>query len=278
MNSGKRRDAEMFVAAMYYFLGWMVGDGIKNLGSRRFPTMRFRLQLTRKHPDNLPLGTYVMDCLGMLGVRCVRGRDGRPRKKVPNGFYAWHSSYCSAVWWLFTACLGLSPDQKTTQHPVRMAWLLDAPREMRLWFLRGLADSDGDVHFQHRWVDICTAPNTNFIRRFFTSLGLHTRVRVYRGYGYVSISCQDAASIQIFNPCLSTYRRMTLEKLVSAKVFRSKWPNWLNSRVNSLIRAGLNERQIAESILSEHGVYLRMRTIKNRRSDFVCASQGRHSR
>jgi hypothetical protein len=171
MVSRKQEDVEVFVGAMYYFLGWMVGDGIKNLGSRRFLTMRFRLQLTRKHPDNLPLGTYVMDCLGMLGVKCVRGRDGRPRKKVPNGFYAWHSSYSPAVWWLFTACLGLSPDQKTTQHPVRMAWLLDAPREMRLWFLRGLADSDGDVHFQHRWVDICTSPNTNFIRRFFGSFG-----------------------------------------------------------------------------------------------------------
>jgi hypothetical protein len=162
--------------------------------------------------------------------------------------------------------LGLSPDQKTTKHPVRMAWLLDAPREMRLWFLRGLADSDGNVHFQHRWVDICTSPNTNFIRRLLGSFGFRTRVRVQRGYGYVSISCQDAALIQIFNPHLSTYRRAALEKLASAKVFRSRWPDWLKSRVDSLIRAGLNERQISESILSEHGVYLKMRTIKKRRS------------
>ena len=263
---------------MYYFLGWMVGDGIKNPGSRRLLTMRFRLQLTRKHPDNLPLGTYVMGCLGMLGVRCVRGRDGQPRKKVPNGFYSWHSSYSPTVWWLFTACLGLSPDQKTTKHPVRMAWLLDAPRETRVWFLRGLADSDGDVHYQHRWVDIATSPNTDFIWRLLCSLGLRTWVRVHRGYGYVSISCKDAALIQIFNPRLSTYRRMTLEKLASAKVFPRRWPDWLDARVDSLIRAGLSERQISEQILSEHGVYLRMRTIKKRRSDFVRASQGRHSR
>lgn len=120
MVSRKQEDVEMFVGAMYYFLGWMVGDGIKNLGSRRFLTMRFRLQLTRKHPDNLPLGTYVMDCLGMLGVKCVRGRDGRPRKKVPNGFYAWHSSYSPAVWWLFTACLGLSPDRK--RRSIQSGW------------------------------------------------------------------------------------------------------------------------------------------------------------
>lgn len=203
--------------------------------------------------------------LEMLGVRCVRGKDGQPRKKVPNGFYAWHSSSSSAIGWLFTACLGLSPRQKTTKHPVRMAWLLDAPKEMRVWFLRGLADSDGDVHYQHRLVDIATSPNTNFIRRLFVSLGLHTNVRVHRGYGYVSISCRDAASIQIFNPFLATYRRVTLEKLVSAKVFRSKWPNWLSAKVDCLIRAGLSERQISESILSEYCVYLRMRTIKKRR-------------
>ena len=266
MNPSKTEDIGMFVSAMYYFLGWMVGDGIKNLGSRRLLTMCFRLQLTRKHPDNLPLGTYVMDCLKMLGVKCVRGRDGQPRKKVPNGFYSWHSSYSSAVWWLFSACLGLSLDQKTTKHPVKMGWLLDAPREMRVWFLRGLADSDGDVHFQHRWVDIATSPNTNFIKRLLGSLGFHTNVRVHRGYGYVSISCRDAASIQIFNPFLMTYRRTALERLVSAKVFRGKWPNWLSAKVDSLIRAGLDDRRISESILSEHGVYLRMRTIKKRRS------------
>jgi len=113
-----------------------------------------------------------------------------------------------------------------------------------------------------RRVDICTSPNTNFIRRLLGSLGLRTRVRVHRGYGYVSISCQDAALIQIFNPYVSTYRRMALERLAFAKVFRGKWPNWLNSRVHSLIRVDLNERQISESILSEYGVYLRMRTIK----------------
>ncbi len=206
-----------------------------------------------------------MDCLRLLRVPCARGQDGKPRKKVPNGFYSWHSSYSSVVGWLFTACLGLGWDQRTTKHPVQMAWLLGAPRYTRIWFLRGLADSDGNVHFQHRWVDIATSPNTVFVKNLVESLGFHTNVRVHRGYGYVSISAADAARIQIFNPELQTYRRLVLEKLVAAETFHKNWPDWLGTKVDSLIRAGLTERRICESILEEYNVYLRMRTIKARR-------------
>jgi hypothetical protein len=256
-----------FVGAVYYLLGWMVGDGVKNPGSRRYLTMHFRLQLTRKHPENLQLGQYVMGCLGMLGVKGARGRDGRPRMKVPNGSYSWNSSFSSIVGWLFTACLGLKMNQLTTVHSVRMEWLLYAPKQWRIWFLRGLADSDGDVDFHHRWVRIATSPNTTFIKKLFESLGLHTRVFVSRnGYGYVGIPYRDAFAIQIFNPLLATHRRIMLEKLAAAKVFRGRWPDWLDAKVDDLARNGLSDREISEAILDEYNVYARIRTIKKKRS------------
>lgn len=260
------RDGRTFVAAIYYFLGWMVGDGVKNPGSRRYLTMRFRLHLTRKHPDNIPLGEYVMDCLRMLGVNCARYKNGRPRRKVPNGYYAWGSSFSSVVGWLFTACLGLKEGQLTTKHPVRMNWLLHASREARIWFLRGLADSDGNVDFHHRTVEIATSPNTAFVRELFESLGIHARGWINReGYGYVRISYADAFAISIFNPSVMTYRRQLLEKLANAIVFRGRWPNWLDSRILDLARKGLSDREISETILDESGVYARIRTIKRKR-------------
>lgn len=267
MGADEVGDGTAFVGAICYFLGWMVGDGSKIPGSRRWLTMSFRLQLTRKHPENLQLGGYVAGCLRMLGVRCTRGRDGEPRKKVPNGFYSWHSSYSSIVGWLFTACLGLTWDQKTTMHPVRMRWLLGAPRKMRIWFLRGLADSDGNVDFQHRWVDIATSPNTTFVKELFESIGLHSRIWVSRlGYGYVGTPYSGASTIQIFNPLLTTHRGAMLKKLTTAKVFRGKWPGWLDTMVRDLVAKGLSERKICEAILDQYGVYARMRTIKKKRA------------
>src|SRR3989454_9251046 len=145
-----------------------------------------------------------------------------------------------------------------------MKWLLSAPREYRLWFLRGLADSDGGVHFQEKWVDIATSPNTLFVKRLVDSLGIHTRVRIHRGYGYVSISCKDAAKIQIFNPEIPTHRRKMLEKVVGASIFRSAWPDWLNAKIERLVKNGLGPREICIRLLEEDNVYAKMRTVKRK--------------
>lgn len=215
-EQGKHR----LVSLTYYLLGWLVGDASKHLGSQRLMTANIELQLTRKHPDNLQLGEYVMHCLQILGIEYTRRPDGLPRKKNPNGFFWWQSRSSSVIGWLYTACLGLEWDERTTKNPVRMEWMLSVPTWFRIWFLRGLADSDGDVHFQEKWVDIATSPNTMFIKNLFDSVGLHTRVRVHRGYGYVSISVINGARIQIFNPEVLTYRRKMLEKLAKTQVFR----------------------------------------------------------
>lgn len=144
-----------------------------------------------------------------------------------------------------------------------MTWLLGAPEDFRIWFLRGLADSDGDVQFHHRWAEIATSPNTSFVKALFESLGLRTLVRVHRGYGYVSVSAVDAARIQLFNPDVMTYRRELLEKLANARTY-NPWPKWLEAKVSRLIRRNLSSREIAERIL-EDGVFIRPRTVNRKR-------------
>ena len=96
---------------------------------------------------------------------------------------------------------------------------------------------------------------------------MHTKVEIHRQlYGYVSISCADAAKIQIFNPELVTHRRVMLEKLVNAKVFRTRWPDRLRMEVQRLVGRGLSDREIADTILDQYNVYVRMRTIKEKRN------------
>jgi hypothetical protein len=66
---------------------------------------------------------------------------------------------------------------------------LDAicPQEGRLWFLRGLSDSDGDVHFRDKSVDITTAPNTGFVKALLDSMNVRIVVRFTKGYGVITI-------------------------------------------------------------------------------------------
>jgi hypothetical protein len=53
---------------------------------------------------------------------------------------------------MFTACLGLKWDERTSYVLVTMDWVLTTSQEMRIWFVRGLADSDGDVDLRDRSV------------------------------------------------------------------------------------------------------------------------------
>ncbi len=136
--------------------------------------------------------------------------------------------------------------------------MLSAPREDRLWFLRGLADSDGDVHFRDKSVDITTSPNTSFVKALLDSLDVHSVVRFTKGYGAITIRADQAVKIAIFNPEIYTYRRKLLERLVGANVYPRRWPSWLTEKVDYLRRSGLSKREICERILYEDNTYIKM--------------------
>ena len=265
-----------FLHAMYYLLGWMVGDAGKGMGSRKRHTVRLRYELSTGRPENLELGNYVMRIIQSLGIWCERMEDRPPRPKYkPNSSYYWDSHYSPIIGWLFAACLGLGWDQRTSYDPVVMDWLLTAPEDMRLWFLRGLADSDGDVDFRDRAVSITSEPNTSLVSGLFDSLGVHNLVEreTARDVSRVYISVPDAFRIRIFNPEVLTHRRKLLEKLASAKTFPRRWPAWLEAKVGSLNRDGLPPRQIVERVLEEDGVFVKMHTVA-RKADALVLDSG----
>ena len=104
---------ERFLNLMHYLLGWMVGDFGKNFSSKR-PWARLQLDLCRKHPENLPLGNFVMNCVGILGVPYTRIADEPPREREPHGLYRWLSYFSEVFVWLFTSCMGLEHGELTS--------------------------------------------------------------------------------------------------------------------------------------------------------------------
>jgi len=154
--------------------------------------------------------------------------------------------------------------RETTLNPVKMDWMLLAPVKFRLWFLRGIADSDGNVNLRNKVIEITSSPNTYFFHRLFDSLGIKSTVRFSRGYGYVTVAAPAAARVQIFSPGVLTYRRETLERLVDARTFQGPWPGWLENVVQVLIAKGLSAPEIRDVLLEEHDVYVKMQTIKRK--------------
>ena len=247
----------------YYLLGWLAGDAVKQFASRE-PKARIGIALCKKHPENLPLGEYVLECIRMLGIRSARIADQPPSEREPHGAYRWLSSYSSVISWMKTGCLGLARDELTSYVAVRMDWLLTAPSEFRLWFLRGLADSDGTVNVRNKAVFIITSPNTELVRKLLDSVGCHNTCGVSKGVGVVAISARDATRIQIFNPEVATHRSKLLEKITNAATYQRHWPEWLEERVGRLMRQGLDAKSTRDVLLNEDRVYVKLKTLKGK--------------
>ncbi len=251
-----------------YLLGVVLGDASKDkfIRSKRV-TRRLSLRLTKFHPSNERFGNFVCFCMKSLGLRMTRGKDMRPGKcnKVP--FYAWHSQSSAFLAWIFNVCLGLKDTEVTTYHKIRADWLLNSPHEFKIWFLQGLADSDGFVDRNSLQVGIITEPNTELIKKLFASIDVSTYTTRYinGNLGTVMIGLEDAYSLPIFNPIVRGYRYERLEEIVNAKRMKWHYPEWLNKKMDGLINLGLSNMEIFEKILHDDDIVIRVNRVSRRR-------------
>ena len=209
-----------------YLLGILVGDASKNcIKRKRKTTRRITLSLTHAHQTNERLGNFVALCANCLGLRMNRIKDGPKGSKNKNSFFRWRSQSSLLIEWIFNVCLGLSDDQLTTYDAIKADWILTTPKTFRVWFLQGLADSDGFVDLQAQQVGIITQPNTDLIKRIFESLGVNPKKRIFGGrLEALMVNIRDAYKLPIFNPLVRSYRFKLLEKLIKAKRIRGHWP------------------------------------------------------
>ncbi len=255
---------------MYYLLGWFLGDLGKQYGSRRLTTAGLNLTLTKRHPENQALGDFVFfQCIQKLGVQVRRQPDRAPDKSSQYGAYRWDSRRSPLFGWFHLVCLGLEWDERASSNPVKTDWLLEAPLRRRLWFIRGLADSDGDVHFNDKSVGITTTPNTQFVHSLLKSVGCAPRVDLDGRSNKVVITVKQAMRIMIFNPKLLTYRRRRLESLASAVTFQRRWPIWLQTEVTRLLSSGEAPRAVRDKMLEDHHVFIRLATLQRKKAKLI---------
>jgi len=203
-----------------YLLGIMVGDSGKLGGEQsRYSSMNLDLQLTLKRVTNERLGEFVLMTANCLGIEMDRRRDKQPtgataRAEHPSAAYRWSSERSPLIAWMFSAGLDLGWEETTTTHPVRMNWILETPRQFRLRFVQGIADSDGCV--KNYVVEIASVPNADFLARVLQSLGATTAHTAYEGGDPLKtrLNAKQASTLPIFNEFVNSNR---YQKLMSGK-------------------------------------------------------------
>ncbi len=250
-----------------YLLGILIGDSSKTgIKRKQRVTRRIHLRLSKGYKTNERLGEFVKLCTNYLSMRMNRCKDCPAGKRNVYPFYTWISQSSLLIQWIFNVCLGLKNNELTTYNPIRADWILKSPREFKIFFLQGLADSDGFVDFSSQKVGIITEPNTGLIKNILKSLNISakpwliTRTKLWT----LMISIKDAYNLPTFNPTVKSYRYEQMEKLYKAKKISGKWPPWLIEKVEKNIKNGLKGTEIVKKILNEENIAIRTKNIHKR--------------
>lgn len=247
-----------------YLLGVLVGDsrkyGIKRKGRT---TRRIGLSLTKRYLSNKRFGEFVTFCALSLGLRMKKIKDENYRNGKYS-FFRW-SSQCSALFeWIYNVCLGLKEDQLTTYTPIKANWILTAPREFKIWFLQGLADSDGYVDFNSFQAGIISTPNTKLIKNLIESLNVKCSVKKFKRdcLEAVVMSINDAYKIPLFSPIVKSYRYIQMEKLATAKRLKWHMPKKLRKKIEKYLIMGLRGSTLVKVLLEKENIRIRTKSIR----------------
>ena len=157
------------------------------------------------------------------------------------------------------SCFGLGVGDRTSYDPIKAEWILNSPENFRIWFLQGVADSDGYIDINTFQAGIVSKPNIKFIQKVLDSLNIKSKIGyLHKGSLYsIRFNLRDAYKLPIFNPYVKLYRYNLMEKLVNSKKFNSHWPKWLGEEIDNYIKDGLSSTKIMYIILNKYNFVVR---------------------
>lgn len=240
--------------AFGYILGIVVSDACKPKNKRT--SSHIRLQLSKKYSWSKTVGEASCYFLGKLGLRAERGKDYRSSRG--SIFYCWNSECSPLITWIKRSCLGLQHKETTTHHPIRMEWLLGAPRMVRVKFLQGLNDGDGWASVKAQELGNASGPSTGFVQNLLMTFDIESRqshekdeVRITK-----QSSIERAAKLPFF---LYAETRQDAADKIAAMIKRRKTQRGSVPEEVVILMKKLRKRQtsyggIAEVIFNEFGL------------------------
>lgn len=255
-----------------YLLGFLVGDFSKKEIKRKFGvTRRFGLSLTQAHLENERVGEFASLCVNSIGLRMNRVKDTKPGRMNKYPFFRWNGQCSSLAQWIYNVCLGLRDNQVTTYDEIKADWILTAPSDFKIWFIQGLADSDGFIDTGTLETGIIVTPNKKLIERIFKTLDIHIYTKKYHHNTLEAVmaSLNESRKIQLFNEYAQSHRYELSEKLKNSKRLSHHLPRLIGEEVNNHIKEGLSTYKISRMILDKYNIAMRRTSIMKRRNTLL---------
>ncbi|MBU2475302.1 MAG: hypothetical protein KKC38_02195 [Nanoarchaeota archaeon] len=252
-----------------YLLGMFVGDtSKKEIKRKNRTTRRIQLRLSTRFKTNKMLGEFTKLCANNIGLRMNQGKNCPKGKRNTHDFYAWHSQSSLLIQWIFKVCLGLKNKEKTTYDPIKANWLIKAPKEFKIYFLQGLADSDGYIDITTHRAGIITGPNTKFIKELLKTININGEESyLHKGsLGQIKFRLEKAIELPLFSPHVKSYRYQLMEKIMKAKRLHHHWPAYLGKEVDNYLKEGFSSTKIMQKVLNNHNIIIRQGGINKRRN------------
>ena len=247
-----------------YVLGVLVGDAGKcPIERSQRVTRRISLSLTKKYETNKRFGEFVALCVNSLGLKMKRIKDSEPGRLNKHPFFRWCSQSSELIEWIFNVCLGLESNQLTTYDAVKLDWILKCPSKFKIWFLQGLADSDGYVDFNSFQAGIVSQPNTVLIKNIIGSLGVRSSIKIFRNnLEAVIVSIENAHKIPLFSPIVNNYRYSQMKKLANASKLSWHMSEDLREKIKEHLSSGLSGSSMVKEILDTYNIRVRSKSIR----------------
>ena len=259
---GKKID-RLKLSLFAYFLGVMIGDAGKRTVAKHSRTMNVHLGLSGGEPSNIRFGEFTSMCANSIGLRMHRLKDDLPSKRIPYGRVSWLSQSSLLLGWIFNVVLSLPFGETTTFHRVQLNWMLQAPKQFKIWFLQGLADSDGNVDWESRTIYIFAEPNAEQVAEILGSLNVVVRRTMMHGLDSLILKAEDAIRLPVFNPHVNSHRYQRL-RMITTSQFSFTIPPNLEGIVSEFIKRGFSAIEIASRIADEYHVVLSLRILRRR--------------
>jgi hypothetical protein len=258
-----------------FFGGAMAGDAGKPLkGSSRFPSNAATLILSKAKPNSYRFGGFAsLSVNASLGLAMHRIRDApqSEQRYTKSECYRWITPASPLIAWTLRVFMGLRKGEKTTYDPLRMDWLLDAPKEFKIYFLQGLLESDGWVNPGNDRVVFVSSPNEKLLTGLLSSLDVRHRLYQQRQITRIEFETELGLPLNIFSPRIHSNNHENLVTMANARRFpeRKRLPTWFLETIRPIIAMKLNNAQACLEIAKLTGMKVSDHTVKKYRKSIL---------
>jgi hypothetical protein len=258
-----------------FFGGMMSGDAGKTLkGSSRFPSSAATLMLSKAKPNSYRFGEFAsLSVNASLGLAMHRIRDApqSEQRYSKSECYRWITPASPLIAWTLRVFMGLRKGEKTTYDALRMDWLLDAPKEFKIYFLQGLLESDGWVNPGRDRVVFVSSPNEKLLTGILSSLGVRHRLQHQPPITRIEFETELGIPLKVFNPRIHSIYYDNLVTMATAKRFpaRKRLPIWFLETIRPILAQKLNNDKSCLEIAKLTGMKVSNDTVKKYRKSML---------